>query len=415
MRIAVLSVIPLYPTIEGSRRRTLNLVHALADFGHEVHFVQMTVGPEIVDRQAYADDPRIASYTELVRYPLPTFIYWAQRAVRTRLRRLKKWLGVPNHQRLRLDEYFYPEQLPQLRALFDRLRPDAVLLEYVFNSRALEACAPGTLRVIDTHDAFADRHLQFPKDATVADYWYSVSPEEEARGMRRADVVIAIQDEEAEEFRRQLGAPPPRVVTVSHIATFEERVTDFTPLGAVFLGGKSIPNVDALRFLIDDILPRILAELPDFRLYIAGTIAGQAPDHPAIVKLGRVDRVIDAFRVAPIALNPMLIGTGIAIKVLDAMTSGVVTVATRAGARGISAEFAGGLAVVDDGDAAAFAAEVVRFARSEQERRAGGERAFAAAQAWNARQLAGLATIFPPATPAVAAADRPEAHAASLA
>ena len=92
-------------------------------------------------------------------------------------------------------------------------RHDAVLVHYVWMSRALEGVGGGALRVLDTHDLFGDRHL-VAREQGLDPSWFFTTREEEARGLARADLVLAIQEAEAAALRERSAAP---VLTLGHM------------------------------------------------------------------------------------------------------------------------------------------------------------------------------------------------------
>lgn len=394
MKVAVISSVPLFPTTEGNRRRVCNFVRSLAKLGHEVHFVLLPVPMLVgIDMEMHRREPAISHFTALRRTLPETLWHRTKRVAALVWHRFQRALGLAGRHYNFLDEYFYTGSLPQLRRLAAEHDFDAVIVEYVFNTRAFEAFPERALRVLDTHDSFGDRHLLFGPNPTSDQYWYSIPIEEEVRAMRRADVVIAIQEEEAELFRDRLGDMPPQVITVSHTLELDDVITDYAPRGAVFIGSKATPNVSAMTHFLEEILPKIVAVMPDFRLHVAGRICELLPEHPNLIQHGRVLDVADIFRLAPLSINPMLVGTGINIKLLDAMSHGVATVSSAIGVRGLGAEFTRGVVVVPDGDATAFADAVLRLLGEESERAALGRQALAAAQEWNRKQLTALASI----------------------
>jgi len=295
-----------------------------------------------------------------------------------------------------LDQYRDAEWARQLHAVGQEV--DAVIVEYVFHSWAFE-CFPRTaLRVLDTHDAFADRHHAYLQRG-VSNYWLSLRPGDENKGFRRADVVIAIQQEEAAHFcsqlRSQPGARDPEVVVVSHfLASRDAPVAQDVDGAALFLASDNPANRDALSSFVDHVLPRVARQLPEFQLKLAGSICDAVADRPNVVKLGWVRDLDAAFKQAPLSVNPLLVGTGINIKLLDAMAAGVPTVSTTTGARGLPPGYRRGVITVPDEDHAAFADAVVRFATDAQLRRRIGGAAFEDARAWNEEQLARLGNCF---------------------
>ena len=130
--------------------------------------------------------------------------------------------------------------------------------------------------------------------------------------------------------------------------------------------------------------------MPQFRLYLIGTICDAVPDHPALVKRGVLEDLREGFRPAPINLNPTLSGTGISIKLLDGMALGVPAVTTRTGARGLEAAYRNGMITVEDGDPGAFAKALVALLESGPERQALGRLAHADVRRWREAQMEAL-------------------------
>lgn len=111
-----------------------------------------------------------------------------------------------------LDDWCPAFLADQVARLHRDRRFDAVLVHYVWMSRALEG-AEGALRVLDTHDLFGDRHLA-AREQGLDPSWFFTTREEEARGLARADLVLAIQEAEAAALRERSAAP---VLTLGHM------------------------------------------------------------------------------------------------------------------------------------------------------------------------------------------------------
>ncbi len=398
MRVAILSAFPLFPTTEGNRSRILNLCRALRRLGHDVHVVYMpTRTPDVsFDAAAHVEELGRDNFHVLERPIGPEVLYAASRLMHKARRRLLRLAGSPAGYYFGLDELWFGGFSPQISALDERLRFDVAIVEYVFHSRALEAFRPGTTRVIDSHDSFTDRHVAFVHRKQPGNYWFSVPSDEEHRGFARADHVLAIQDVEADVFARR-AAGRYKVWALSHLLQVGDGVEDFGPAAGLYIGSANAPNVASLTEFITAVLPRVVAARPDFRLVVAGEVGAHVPDHPAVDKIGRVDTPLDAFRRAPLLVNFMLVGTGISIKLLEAMAAGVPVVTTETGCRGLSESYRGGVVAVADDDRDGFCRALVALLDDEHRRREAGARARAAALTWNKAQYEVLGRILPQA------------------
>ena len=104
------------------------------------------------------------------------------------------------------------------------------------------------------------------------------------------------------------------------------------------------------------------------------------------MKLGRVEHVADAYLRGPILINPITAGTGLKIKLLEAMSLGIPAVSTAMGVRGIDEIFLSGALVIPDGDAQAFADALVRLMSDTALRMELGAKATGSAELWNSSQ-----------------------------
>jgi glycosyltransferase involved in cell wall biosynthesis len=132
----------------------------------------------------------------------------------------------------------------------------------------------------------------------------------------------------------------------------------------VFLGALNTdPNVDGVRWLIDEIWPLVLAGRPDAHLSVVGM--APVPEVRALCTARGVTLHADVESTAPflgaarVAVVPLRVGTGTRLKALEAMAAGRPVVGTSIGLGGL-ATTAGVDALVAD-DPASFAAAVLRL------------------------------------------------------
>ncbi len=130
------------------------------------------------------------------------------------------------------------------------------------------------------------------------------------------------------------------------------------------------PNVDATRYLLGDIFPRVRQEIPNTRLLLVGNApppaiyALAAP--PQVTLTGRVPSLTPFFAAADIVVCPLRIGGGIKVKVLEALRAGKAIVSSSVGVQGLDGAARQAIAIADD--PAAFAAHIVRLLRNPAER-----------------------------------------------
>lgn len=98
----------------------------------------------------------------------------------------------------------------------------------------------------------------------------------------------------------------------------------------VFVGNMSYPpNVDAMLYLVNDIIPKVKIKIPTVTLLIAGASPAKeivALQNDAITVSGWVDDIRQCYAVSKIFVAPMRIGTGLQNKLLEAMAMGIPSV-----------------------------------------------------------------------------------------
>jgi glycosyltransferase involved in cell wall biosynthesis len=121
----------------------------------------------------------------------------------------------------------------------------------------------------------------------------------------------------------------PNVVDVAAIAPVAGPPRQGPPCAIFVASFYYRPNQNGLRFLLDEVFPRVWAELPDARLRLVGGGLTQAPSTDARVQaLGFIDDLAGAYAQASCAVVPLLQGGGTPLKLIEALAYGLPTIAT---------------------------------------------------------------------------------------
>lgn len=384
LQVLCISPTPTHPTTAGNRVRILNLLSALERWGHTVHF--MHVARETGDNAAMAErwGPRF--------HPVPyTKPPRAESGARKWVRRARQIYDEDARHRLGVDDWYDPALDAHLAALRARVAFDVVIVEYVFMSKALLHFDAGVLKIIDSHDRFADRHRLF-LGARTRPTFFSTSAAEEGRGLDRADVVLAIQESERAEFARQTRA---RVIAVGHLLDVAELAATppETPARTMlFVGSANDANVHGMTEFLDACLPKIRSAMPEAELVVAGSVCDRLPAAPSCRRLGTVADLRDVYARTDVVVNPVRFGTGLNIKAMEALAMGRPLVTTSACARGLEEAAGNAIAVADTWDD--FATATVDVLRNRERARAMRAAALDFAGQLNRRSLATLSDEF---------------------
>ena len=130
-----------------------------------------------------------------------------------------------------------------------------------------------------------------------------------------------------------------------------------------FLGGLDwIPNQEGLRWFIEQAFPRVRQTVPDAELHIAGRNQPawmNSWSGPGIVLHGEVEDAGDYMADQSIMIVPLLSGSGMRIKVIEAMAAHMAVVSTPIGAEGIPVRNGTDIALAED--PVAFADAVIHL------------------------------------------------------
>jgi glycosyltransferase involved in cell wall biosynthesis len=165
--------------------------------------------------------------------------------------------------------------------------------------------------------------------------------------VRRAAVTLVV----AEPDRRAIGDGSVRVVPNGVDPAQFPRATGPRVAGRIVFGGNLgyFPNVDAARWLVEEILPAVRARLPEATVHLVGarpTAAVRAlATRPGVSLAANVPSMAAEIGRATVAVIPMRSGSGLQNKVLEAMAVGTPVVTTPQVASGLVPEATGALAL----------------------------------------------------------------------
>lgn len=163
------------------------------------------------------------------------------------------------------------------------------------------------------------------------------------------DKVIFVSDVETSYINKII---PNKAVTIPvgiNTSNVDKRVAKAEKNTLTFVGNLNVAaNVDSLRWIISDILPlvkhpvrfMVIGKCPD-------SVRDEYKDNNHIVFTGRVVNLAEYVQKGQLFLSPLLYGTGIKTKILEAMSMGVPVVTNQVGAEGINAENGSEIMIAD--------------------------------------------------------------------
>lgn len=127
------------------------------------------------------------------------------------------------------------------------------------------------------------------------------------------------------------------------------------------------PTEGAVRTLLHEVWPAVSRQVPEARLLVAGRGTDRLEGSATVDVIGRVASSADFLDQLSVLLYPVARGSGMKVKVLEAMASGIPVVTTKTGAEGIDAN--DGVVVAEDSAALVQAAtEILSDPKIRRER-----------------------------------------------
>ena len=222
------------------------------------------------------------------------------------------------------------------------------------------------------HDLLSARIQRF-LDAGLALDCPPLSAAEEMRWLSGAQTVLASQEREAETIRPSVSAH----VLVAPI-TLRPRTLEasmLVPGRCLFVGSNIQPNRTALAFLLQQVWPLVRSRLPWATLAIVGTVCQAIGEYGeldqlrslGVEALGQVASLEEQYARAAVCVVPLLLGSGIKIKLVEALGYGKAIVSTSVGIQGIEAWAEASVLVADTAEE--FARSIEELLQNDEKRR----------------------------------------------
>ena len=152
------------------------------------------------------------------------------------------------------------------------------------------------------------------------------------------DGIVCITQGDADYFRLN-GCRRPVAVIPFGVEPVKVPETAVEPNSLFHIGAMDwMPNQESIAWLLDDVWPMVHREVPQAHLYLAGRKMPKRlmqAQIDGVTVVGEVDDATQFIANKQINVVPLLSGSGIRVKIIEAMSLGKAVVTTTVGARGI--------------------------------------------------------------------------------
>ncbi len=262
------------------------------------------------------------------------------------IRRFRSWVYIALD---KFNDRFGDGALPDLESqtkfecVCERVEPEIVMVNYFVLAPLFDKISnPEISKVVLTHNA---RHSAVDRQTELA-------------CLQRADVLLAIHEDDANELKQSL--PEKDVLPFPMPFETVDCVTAPNEGRVLFVGAGHYTNVDGLKWFLEKIWPQVQKRRPDAEFHVCGSVCEHFEDMISRVSFrGRLEDLTQEYAEASVVVVPVLDGTGLKIKLVDALRHGCPVVATSCGLQGIG--FAENVCALRADSPETFATAVIRL------------------------------------------------------
>lgn len=196
--------------------------------------------------------------------------------------------------------------------------------------------------MVDVHFLRFKRSLELEPNRVSLRKKYRKYYKIETQLSQKADIIVAISEKEKQFMSQYLPSSKITVISNVHyhkvnpkdIPTFEERSN------LLFIGSIHEPNIDAIHYLHDEIMPLVWKKMPQTRVTIVGNVKDQIKKEldSRFELVGFVENIDPFFLNSKLMVAPLRTGAGVKGKIGQAFEYYLPLVTTPIGAEGMYLE-----------------------------------------------------------------------------
>ncbi|MFA7274362.1 MAG: glycosyltransferase [Crocinitomicaceae bacterium] len=341
MKVLLVTHKPFLPTIDGGNAATLALVQQLIAEGVDLDYLTLCSEKHPFKKEVFAE----SSFSQI-----PTSFS----AVDLRFRPLQAILSLFRGKSYHLNRFESFDLVEQFKTCVEKSNFDILLFDSLFSAQMIEQfkiVAPKKTYVLRTHNV---EHVIWEKKAkseknTFKKFYLSLLANQlkkrEIEILNQFDVVLPISQLDGAIFEKIT-----KVKTIN-FPYFPDSIGEkwkFEANRCFHFGAMNWhPNQESYFQLTESIFPEVQKQCPALELFVAGSFMEKLPQpkDPNIHHLGFVeDKNVFLCSHGPL-LAPISSGSGVRIKIIEALSMGVPVITTKQGMEGIPIEDGEGILI----------------------------------------------------------------------
>ena len=251
---------------------------------------------------------------------------------------------------------YSPELIDFIANIVEKIKPDIIQTEFYTTQDLVYALPDNIKKIFVQHEIhYVVSEMWLKAHDLIADNYalatYAMLKAEEVAAMNQYDMVLTLNEADAERMRND-GVTTAILSSPVGVINAKRRNQCSYANKLIFIGaGGHPPNIEAVKWFTSTVWPSILRKHSDTEFHIIGSwsksLQKQFSDVSNIVFDGFVDDLGKALD-GSIAVVPILSGSGIRMKILDAVNYGTPFISTTIGALDMGFEDGRDCFIADD-------------------------------------------------------------------
>jgi glycosyltransferase involved in cell wall biosynthesis len=333
MRILYLSNKPIYPVVDGGCKAMQQFLSCLLENNFDVKHVCLATKKHPFDLEAYPEE-------------LQDRIHPQAFTIDTRIKPFLAFTHLISRKSYNIARFNHQKVHKGLKDILTKHTFDVVVLDSLYTSTYLETIRANSQAkiVLRTHNVEYTIWEQLAINATKKwKKWYYNRLAEDLKiyekiALSKVDLIATLSQDDEESIKNLEIKTP--MVTIPVAMSEAQDLPEYAENDLFFLGAMNWkPNQEAATWLSSEIFPLIHKKNPSIQLHFAGSFLNVPPnqaDNAPIYIHGFVAESEIFMQTHGILVLPIKSGSGVRIKLLEAMNLGVPIVTTSAGAQGIT-------------------------------------------------------------------------------
>lgn len=252
---------------------------------------------------------------------------------------------------------YAPEQ--KIREILERIKPNIIVYNKYYTLDLLGnedwIRSEKIIKVMDIHDDFIEREYlerEFIKKTKADIFTYRLSalkqvltPWDKKKSENDIDAIYKKMDylciASDSEFEKLKGKGHVKKIywqsTLENRSQLIESNASQTEYDIGIIGSDAYFNIEGIQWFLDRVYKKLIKEKPEIRILIAGKCVEyfKKEQYNGIDFVSKIDDINDFYSKIRLAAIPVIHGTGVSVKTLEAIAYRTPFVSTKAGARGL--------------------------------------------------------------------------------